>query len=244
MIPPTLGADSRPMPRQLTLPFAFNPELGFDQFHPGVNAEPVRHLRQTAAGRGERLIFLWGGPGTGKTHLLNACCREAAGRSRTISYLPLDLLMAWDSGVLEGLEHQDLVCLDEIDRIAGDPAWEAALFVLFNRIRDRNRDLIVAARVPPGELPIRLPDLKTRLGWGLTLRLQALTDEDKLAVLELQARTLGLDLPPQVGRFLLAHCPRDLPALRRLLNQLDQASLATKRRLTVPFVKTFLGESP
>jgi DnaA family protein len=231
------------MPQQLALPFAFNPELGFDQFHPGVNAEPVRHLRQTAAGAGERLIFLWGDSGAGKTHLLNACCREAAHRNRTISYLPLDLLIAWDAGALEGLEHQDLVCLDDVDRIAGDPAWEAALFILFNRLRELNRDLIVTATAPPARLSISLPDLKTRLGWGLTLRLHALADEDKLVALELHARSLGLDLPPQVGRFLLAHYPRDLPALRCLLGQLDHATLAAKRRLTIPFIKAFLGET-
>lgn len=231
------------MPQQLPLPFSFNPELGFEQFHPGINAEPVSHLRKTAAGTGEHLVFLWGETGTGKTHLLNACCRAASQQGRGVSYLPLELFRDYGPEVLDGLEHQDLVCLDDLDWVIGNDAWESGLFVLFNRLREAHHDLIVAADTPPAQLAIRLPDLKTRFGWGLTLRLHALTDADKLAVLELHARSLGLELPPQVAHFLLAHYPRDLPALKLLLEQLDQATLAARRRLTVPFLKTFLGET-
>lgn len=231
------------MPQQLSLPFSFNPELGFEQYYPGVNAEPVSHLQRTAAGAGEHLIFLWGSSGTGKTHLLNACCRAASHCGRSVSHLPLELFGEYGPEVLEGLEHQELVCLDNLDRVVGDEAWEAGLFVLFNRLRESGHDLVVTADAPPARLPIELPDLKTRFGWGLTLRLQTLGDTDKLGVLGLHARALGLDLPPQVGRFLLAHCNRDLSALRNLLERLDHASLAAKRRLTVPFLKTFLGET-
>ena len=232
------------MPQQLPLPFSFNPEQGFEQFHPGVNAEAVEHLRQTAAGTGEDLVFLWGEAGTGRTNLLNAACRAASRVQRSVSFLPLALFRKCGPGVLEGLEHQHLVCLDDLDSVAGDDTWEAALFTLFNRLRESQRDLIVTAKVPPAELLIRLPDLRTRFGWGLTLHLRAMGDADKLEVLALHARSLGLELPPQVGRFLLAHFPRDLPALLALLEQLDRASLAAQRRLTVPFVKTFLGDTP
>lgn len=231
------------MPEQLPLPFTFNPEMGFEQFHPGANAEPIRHLQRTAAGTGEPLIFLWGEPGTGKTHLLNACCRMACQLKRSASYLPLAVLGEHGPDMLEGLEYQDLVCIDELDQVVGDEAWESALFVLFNRLRELNRDLIVAAETPPAQLPIHLPDLKSRFSWGLTLRLHPLSDEDTLAVLELYARSLGLDLSPQVGRFLLVHYRRDLPALKWLLDQLDHATLAAKCKLTVPFIKSFLGET-
>lgn len=231
------------MPQQLPLPFSFNPELGFEQFHPGANAEQVAHLRRAAAGTGEGLIFLWGEPGSGKSHLLNACCRAACQLRRSVSYLPLGVLRDFGPDMLEGLEHMDLVCLDDLERVAGDEAWEVALFVLFNRLREEGHDLIAASTVPPVQLPILRPDLKTRFGWGLTLKLHAPSDEDKLAALELYARSLGLDLPPQVARFLLAHHRRDPSALRELVDRLDQATLAAQRKLTVPFVKAFLGEA-
>ncbi|MGZ8247325.1 DnaA regulatory inactivator Hda [Methylomagnum sp.] len=231
------------MPQQLPLPFSFNPELGFGQFHPGANAEPVGHLQRTAVDEGERLIFLWGETGAGKTHLLNACCKTASQRRRSVSFLPLSIFLDYGPETLDGLEHQDLVCLDDLEAVVGHDAWETGLFSLFNQLREANRSLIVTAKAPPTQLPIRLPDLQTRFGWGLTLRLHPLADADKLAALELHARSLGLELPPQVGKFLLAHYRRDLPALRELLDQLDHATLAAKHRLTIPFVKTFLGET-
>ncbi|HYE37454.1 DnaA regulatory inactivator Hda [Methylocaldum sp.] len=231
------------MAEQLPLRFAFNPELGFQQYHSGANTEIVAHLKHAAGGYGDPLIFLWGESGTGKSHLLNACCREACQSDLSVSYLPLTSLREYGPAVLDGLEHQDIVCLDDVDSIAGDDVWEQALFSLFNRLRELGNRLIVAAQAPPGELPIRLPDLKTRLGWGLTLRLQPLNDEDKLIVLGSYARSLGLDLPPQVGRFLLSHYRRDLSSLRRLLDELDHATLAAKRKLTIPFLKSHLEET-
>lgn len=231
------------MAEQLPLRFAFNPELGFRQYHAGANAEIVAHLKHAAGGRGDTLIFLWGESGTGKSHLLNACCRESCQNDLSVSYLPLASLREHGPGVLDGLEHQDVVCLDDLDAVAGDDMWERALFNLFNRLRELGNRLIVSAQSPPAELPIRLPDLKTRLGWGLTLRLQPLNDEDKLIVLGAYARSLGLDLPPQVGRFLLSHHRRDLSSLRRLLDELDHATLAAKRKLTIPFLKNYLGET-
>jgi DnaA family protein len=228
------------MPRQLPLPFAFNAVDGFEEFHAGGNAETVTHLRRCAEGLGESLIFLWGGQGQGKTHLLHACCREAHERGQTVSYLPLLALKDFGGSALEGLELQQLVCLDDLESVAGMDKWEHALFELFNRLRDADHRLVVAAKVPPADLPIMLPDLKTRLGWGLTLALRPLSDEDTLLALSLHAGTLGLELPPPVGRFLLRRYHRDLPGLCCLLEQLDQATLAAKRKLTVPFVKTYM----
>lgn len=231
------------MPEQLPLPFTFNAEQGFEQFHPGGNEETVAHLRRCSTSADEPLIYLWGGESQGKSHLLQACCREAYGIGRSVSYLPLRALQGYGSEILDGLEHQDLVCLDDIDGLVGKAEWEHALFRLFNRLRDGKRRLLVSAQVPPAELAVDLPDLKTRLGWGLTLMLRPLTDEDRLTALSLQARSLGLDLPPTVGRFLLVHYRRDLASLRQLLERLDRASLAAKRKLTVPFLKSYLEES-
>lgn len=229
------------MLQQLPLPLAFNPEHGFEEFHPGGNVEVVEHLRHCALGLGETLIFLWGEAGLGKTHLLHACCREAHRNGQTVSYLPLQTLREHGAETLEGLEYQQLVCLDDVEAIVADAEWEHGLFRLFNRLRDNGHRLIVAARTPPAELAIELADLKTRLCWGLTLLLRPLSDDDKLAALSLRARTLGLELSPQVGRFLLSNRQRDLPGLMQLLDQLDHATLAAKRKLTIPFLKTFLG---
>jgi len=232
------------MSQQLPLPFFFNPEHGFEEYFSGCNAEAVDHLRRAAQGRGEPLVFLWGEAGVGKTHLLHACCRDASRARLFVSYLPLRLVRDYGCEMLDGLEDQDLVCLDDLDAIAGDVAWEQALFDLFNRLRDAGHGLIVTAQAPPDALGLRLPDLKTRLSWGLTLLLRPLADADKLSALSLRAKQLGLDIPPAVGRFLLSNYRRDLPGLLELIGQLDIATLAAKRKLTIPFLKSFLGAIP
>jgi DnaA family protein len=228
------------MAEQIPLHFAFNPELSFERFLPGSNAEVVQHLRAGVREGGEPLVFLWGESGSGKSHLLNACCREAAQVSRSISYLPLALLADYGPVMLEGLDDQDLVCLDDLDAVVGRDEWEAALFTLFNELRSHQRTLVVSANQPPGQLPVALPDLKTRFGWGLTLRLQPMNDADRLSLLDLHAHSLGLELSPRVGQFLLNHYQRDVQNLRILLDELDQATLAAKRKLTIPFLKTYL----
>ncbi|GAB4356588.1 MAG: DnaA regulatory inactivator Hda [Methylohalobius crimeensis] len=227
---------------QLPLQLAFTDQQSFAQYHAGANLETVAALKRCARGEGEPYLCLWGEHGTGKSHLLQASCREAHGLGKRAAYLPLKALQDHPPSLLEGLEHADLVCVDDIETLAGRELWEQAFFHGFNRMREAGTRLIVAGHMPPAQIPVRLPDLRTRLGWGLILRLKPLSDADKLAALRLRAHHLGLELNPQVGQFLLTRYPRDLPSLWRLLEQLDRATLAAKRKLTIPFLKQYLEE--
>jgi len=233
---------SRASTPQLPLQLTFNDQMGFDQYHPGGNREAVSLLERCARGEGEPFIYLWGEAGTGKTHLLQACCRSAHRAGDTVASLPLRELMAYPPDILQGLESVGLVCIDDIQALCGNEPWELGVFHCYNRLRDSGTRLIVASRLPPSRLPVRLKDLRTRLAWGLTLQLHPLDDEDKLRALQMRARHLGLELTTQVARFLLSRYPRDLPSLWRLLDRLDHATLAAKRRLTIPFLKQYLEE--
>ncbi|MDD2769917.1 MAG: DnaA regulatory inactivator Hda [Methylococcus sp.] len=230
------------MAQQIPLHFAVDPLQTFELYCAGPNAEAVTAVRHCARTAGEPLLYLWGDTGLGKTHLLNAACREAFHSGRSAACIPLALVGGYGPAMLDGMEHQNLVCLDDIERVAGQGGWERQLFGLFNALRDAGNTLVVTASMPPAELPVALPDLKTRLAWGLTLRLHPLADEHKLAALQRRAEELGLDLTPQVGRFLLSRCRRDLASLQALLGDLDRATLAAKRRLTIPFIKSYLED--
>lgn len=230
------------MAQQIPLHFAVDPLQTFEAYCAGINREVVESVRRAARADGEPLLYLWGESGLGKTHLLHAACREAFRQGRSAACLPLTVVGAYSPGILDGMEFQDLVCLDDVDRIAGNTAWERRVFSLFNAAREAGHTLIITAPIPPAQLPIHLPDLKTRLSWGLTLRLHPLADEHKLAALARYAAELGLELSPQVGRFLLSHYRRDFPSLKALIEELDRATLAAKRRLTVPFIKDYLEE--
>ncbi|MGR9087077.1 MAG: DnaA regulatory inactivator Hda [Gammaproteobacteria bacterium] len=227
---------------QLPLHFEFRANQTFLDFFPGPNLELINHLQRSAAGEGEPFIYLWGQSGHGKSHLLQACCHEAHNRNLGTFYFDLIHLDRFDPSLTRGLDECDLVCFDNIDRLAGKTAWETAFFNFFNRHRDQGHRLIVSARVAPGALAVQLPDLKTRLNWGLALKIQPLEEQDRLAALIFRARQKGLEITPQVGRFLLTHSHRDLASLWRLLEKLDQASLSAQRRLTIPFLKKIIGK--
>lgn len=228
---------------QLALPFETRLPHRFDQYHAGANQEIVHSLKACAEATGEKLIYLWGDSGLGKTHLLNATCLHASETQQSSVYLPLADLLNHEADILDGLDGLDLICIDDIDAAAGQPTWEKALFSLFNTIREHSKRLVVSAAETPTDSSLQLPDLRSRLGWGLTLRLQELNDEDKLAALTLRANHLGFDLPPQVGRYLLNRYPRDLPSLWNLLDRLDRATLAAQRKLTIPFLRDYLNEN-
>lgn len=231
------------MSKQLPLQFEFRANQTFADFFTGNNQEVLSHLQNSVSGDGELQIFLWGVAGLGKTHLLQACCHKAHDLKRSSFYLDLAAPKLPDSDILTGLDSFDVVCFDNIEGIAGNTVWEIAFFNFFNRHRDNEHTLIISACCLPNELPIKLPDLKTRLNWGLTLKIQPLTNNDRVTALIFKANQMGFEISPQVGLFLLTHYDRDLSALWRLLEQLDQASLAAKRKLTIPFLKTILDDA-
>lgn len=233
------GIDA-PLPfTQLPLGVRLRDRATFANYYPGINQEAVRLLLDAATWP-EGIVYLWGGAGTGKTHLLQAICHRVADQGQALAYLPLRETADLAPAAVEGLEQLPLVLVDDIDAVAGDPAWEAALFHLYNRVRDRGGRLVIAGSQSPAAISIALPDLRSRLAGGLVLQLRPLSDEDKAAALRLQARRRGMEMPEDVAVYLLRRCPRDMAALFALLETLDQASLAAQRKLTIPFVKTVM----
>ena len=134
-----------------------------------------------------------------------------------------------------------LLCLDDVHTVTGLNEWALLLMRLCDAARQHDLTLVLAAAASPVAIPAALPDLRTRLAWGMVFGLQALSDDERLQALQLRARARGLELPDEVGQFLLLRSARDLPALMAMLAELDTASLAAQRRLTIPFVKTVLG---
>ncbi len=227
---------------QLPLGLALKDSARFESFFPGQNQEAVQSLQSAAAGRGESLVYLAGPAGMGKTHLLQAACHLAAEHQRTSSYLPMQELLSVSAEIFQGLEQLDLVCVDDAQALAGHGDWERGLFDLFNRMRDSGSTLLVAAAQRPGRTGFELPDLVSRLGWGVTYALKPLADDEILAALSYRARGRGLELPEETAGFLLKRIPRDLPSVFDLLDRLDEASMIEQRRLTIPFVKSVLDQ--
>lgn len=228
------------MINQLTLGVGLKDEATFANYFAGNNTLLVQELKKISHGNGERVIYFYGSGGQGSTHLLQACCHEANQQQLRSVYIPLAGLIDFSPAIFEGLESLQLVCIDDMHMIAGKPEWEEAFFHAYNRIHDSGGRLIVTANVAPKALGLVLPDVISRLSWGIVFQLQPLTDDEKLQVLVMRAERRGMTLSEEVGKFILTHCPRHMSTLFAALDALDKVSLAAQRKLTIPFVKAVL----
>jgi DnaA-homolog protein len=231
-------------PVQLSLGIKLRDEATFANFFQGPNTAAVAAVEAIADPAGAldlSYLYLWGVPGSGRSHLLQAACHRAAEARALAMYLPLEEARLHGPSILEGMEGFDLLCLDDLHSIAGDSAWEEAVFHLYNRLRDQGGRLLVAAAAAPRALDLKLADLTSRLGSGLVFHLVQMDDEDKQRMLQLRAELRGLQMPTEVARYILSRGSRDTGALFDALEHLDQASLEAQHRLTIPFVKRVMG---
>lgn len=234
-------------PTQLSLSMRLRDDATFANYYPGANAGTlgyVEHACETENQWLDSVLYLWGSAGVGRSHLLQAACLRVEERGGRALYLPLAELAHHGPQLLDNVEFCDLVCLDDIQAVLGQPHWEEALFHAFNRLRDAGKQLLIAAHAPPRELSIKLPDLQSRLSIALVFQLHELSDDDKLRALQLRASRRGLQLPDDVGRFILSRSERSMTVLFETLEQLDRASLQAQRKLTIPFLKEALGWQP
>lgn len=225
---------------QLSLSIGLRDDATFANFLSADNTPAIAALQAQIRGCGENFQYLYGGEDSGKSHLLQAVCHLSDELGLRSVYLPLEELALLSPDLLDGMEDLDLVCIDDLHLVAGRKKWETALFHFFNRMRDAGRYLVISADAAPGQLGVKLPDLASRLAWGVTLSLQNLTDEQKNDALKLRARERGLELTDEVARYILHRGPRTLRELFDMLARLDHASLMAKRKLTIPFVRETL----
>jgi DnaA-homolog protein len=227
--------------RQLPLGVQLGVSLRFDTFVPGANAAALEALGGLAVGASSAPVWVYGPPGSGRSHLLQAVCAEAGRAGRPAAYLPLAQLRTDGPQLLDGFEQLALVALDDVDAVAGDAAFEAALFTLYNGLAEQRASLAIAAAGSPAATAVRLPDLASRLRACEVHRLEPLAESLQPDALRRRAERRGLELPDETLAFLTRRAPRDFATLCRMLDALDRESLAAQRRLTVPFVRDWLA---
>jgi len=230
------------MTAQLPLALRWPRRQRFEQFHAGANAAAVAAVQVLAGEADAPWIYLYGAPGSGRSHLLVAACQAAQEAGRVVQYLPLSTL-GDRAAALRGVVGSELLALDDLGAIAGDRDAEHALFDLYNRARAEGSALLFAADATPSQLKLTLPDLRSRLGACTQFALKPLDDDERRAVLKAQATARGIQLDDSVLDWLFSRYARDLGALLELLDRLDQASLAAQRRITVPFLRNFLRQA-
>ncbi|MCK4870875.1 MAG: DnaA regulatory inactivator Hda [Gammaproteobacteria bacterium] len=227
------------MTQQLTLNLRLRDTSTFENYFLGFNVESVAYLINFCAQQDFSAVFLAGHVGSGRSHLLQACCHAVTTSGGSAIYLPLsdDMLMPI---MLQDLENIDLVCLDDIEKVLGNKEWEEAIFHLFNKIHAADGKLLFAADQVPQDLNCSLADLKSRLTSAVVFQLHVLNDEQKIAALIMRAKNRGMTLSEETASFILTRSARDMDNLFATLDRLDKVSWDKQRRLTIPFVKTLL----
>ena len=220
---------------QLPLDFHVAETPNFDNFIVGTNQELVTALRAIKLPRSATdpsAICLWGGPGSGKTHLLSALVGTIANDTL--------MLHARDAFPQDPFVDARLLCVDDADAIS--PVQQGWLFTAFNHVAQKGGVTVVSGRTPPGNWSIR-DDIRTRLASGLIFENVPIPQDDLPPALSDYARRRGWHLSEDVLTYLLSRSRRDIASLCQTLAGLDRLSLALKRPVTVPLVRAFLAES-
>lgn len=216
------------MTAQLPLAFPLRDRFAWDRFVVGANGELARLLKRPVAGFA--CVWAWGAPGVGKSHLLQALCREQGG-----AYVPAPALRQ-----LDGYEAFERVLIDDVDVWFGDRPAEEALFRLYNQQLAQGHQLALAGRCPPAAARFALPDLASRLRGGACFEMLPLDEAAVAEALQRAAADRGIRLGEDALRFLQRHASRDLASLLTLLERVDREALAAGRPVTVPLLKRAL----
>lgn len=222
--------------RQLTLNVQLPDGFTFDNFVFNENRLLVREQLE-----GIDSVWLTGAYSTGKTHLLSAL---ACANDQTALYLPADELIAsCDPTMLEGLEATYCLVFDDIDKLAQTVAWSEALFHLFNRHHAQGGRWVCSSQVAPRYVDTPLADLRSRFTLFPAFELGNYNDQERVKIFSERARFRGIKVNEDVYPYITNHLPRDLKYWLQLLDQLDQASLAEQRKVTIPLVKSVLQQN-
>ena len=214
--------------QQLLLDVFTPPAPSLGNFVTGSNGELLAQMQAMIDGRSEETtLFIFGGSGCGKSHLLQA------------------LSAAWNIPVISGRNRlvwrnqSRVILLDDAQHLT--PYSQVQLFNAFNESRSSGlpKHIIVTANQHTSQLKLR-SDLLSRMSWGLNYRLEPLSDEQKRHVLLSTAQAKGLALDEEVVEYALIHFQRDMGSLSALLNGLDQFSLEQHKPVSLHLLRQWM----
>ena len=219
--------------------------LKFENFNTATNATLIAHIKNMLSMRisvAEELTYqgavIWGDSSSGKTHLLAAISdyyhTQLDGKVCWLGQQPVD-----QGQVMRG-DAKLLYVLDDFDEAAEDINAEKKLLSIVEQIKQQDSLLIISSKRSAKRMNVSLADLSSRLQAMDSFELNVLEDEHKREVLKQKAKQRGFSLSGDVLNWLFTHTSRDLGVLNALLDQIDEASLAQHRKVTIPLIKAIL----
>jgi DnaA-homolog protein len=226
---------------QIPLPLSFDKRFSFANYIADNAGYIVKHLTELFDETGESLIGLYGGGDSGKTHLLNGCAHYARDCKIPFHLFDAQQLVQVSAKNFAEFPEGSVIGVDNLDLLAGNRPWEEQFYQLINRVKNAELRLVFTLSRTPRDIGFRLPDLKSRLMWGLLITLQAVDDQQLETILQKRARLLGLKISDDALTYLLSHFSRRLSDQMELLYRLDHISLSSQRKITIPLIKQSLS---
>jgi len=228
------------MMKQLVLDMVLPTGPSLKNFCSGPNEAALAHLKlwlgdANATLRSPVPTYLWGGSGSGKTHLLKALRSALQQQGASVGWLDASVQTPGDFN-----ERWACVLMDDVH--AFNAAQQQAAFNWFVHAQTLQLAVLAAGALPPADLKLR-DDLRTRLGWGHVFALHALREPERRAVLRQAADARGIFLSDEVMDYMLTRFSRDLGSLMELLDLMDGYALQTQRAITIPLIKSMMDNA-
>ena len=218
---------------QLGLPISLDSKMLLDNFI--ANSELVNLIHKLFQDKKASEIYVYGLTGQGKTHVLQGVVLKALASDKNAIYI--DCIDSFPEHLLDFIDQLSFISLDNVDLISKEN--QEIFFDLYNRARQAGVVILVSGSSLPADLTV-MKDLKTRLSLAAVYKLEALNDELTMEVLNKQMNDRNLTIDSKIYEYLFKNYSRDLNTLVSAMNQLDKASLQSKKAISIPFVKTVL----
>ncbi|MBN1188712.1 MAG: chromosomal replication initiator protein DnaA [Dehalococcoidales bacterium] len=173
-------------------------------------------------------LYIYGGVGLGKTHLLNAIGNSALNRGMKVVYVSAEQFTTdFVNSVRERktndfrdkYRNTDMLLIDDIQFISGKEQTEESFFHIFNDLRDTDRQIALTSNCPPHSIPLIEERLRSRLEWGLSAGIHPPDFDTRLKILSSKARKEGVNLTPDVLEYIAEHIKQNIRELEGSLNR-------------------------
>ncbi|MBI5190518.1 MAG: chromosomal replication initiator protein DnaA [Nitrospirae bacterium] len=243
-------------PRQKTKPHGLNPKYTFSTFVVGPSNQFAHAAALAVAenpGRAYNPLFIYGGVGLGKTHLLSAICGFMKERSpkTKITYMTSE---EFTNELINSIHYNrmtefrnkyrntDVLAIDDIQFIAGKERTQEEFFHTFNTLHEYSKQIVLSSDRFPKDMPDMEERLRSRFEWGLIADIQAPDLETKAAIVERKARQEGIELPQDVAMFLANNIKSNVRELEGSLIRLGAYASLTGREINMELAKGVLRD--
>ncbi len=217
---------------QLTFPWSKPNNSSFNDFYFEIN-----NLSVLSNLKGEEDLVIYGTSKVGKSFLLQSLCNYFSEANKSSLYIPLKELNSYETGLLDNLEKLNLVCIDDLEIIAGDNKWETAIFNLINDCLLSSCRIVFCSNINPSLISFQLRDLFSRIQKINQMEVFPVKSDNLAEAVRFFADLRSINIGDKEIAYLINHSKRSMGDLITNINQLDKLSMQLKRKITIPLIK-------